>query len=44
MIKKKKKKTFDVKSLLSENHATYEIMWKNMVRPQMTIWYGTEKK
>jgi hypothetical protein len=31
---------FYVQKLLSENHAVYEIMWKNTIqpdRPQMTI-------
>jgi hypothetical protein len=35
------KTLFHVQMLLFENHAVYEIMWKNIVepgRPQMTIW------
>jgi len=31
-------------NFFSENHAVYEIMWKNIVQPdrtQMTIYYGT---
>ena len=33
-------------NLSTENHAEYEIMWKNMVgpdRPHVTIQYGSEK-
>jgi hypothetical protein len=32
---------FVLSNLFSENHAIYEIMWKNIVepgRPQMTVW------
>ena len=35
------KHTFYVQKLFPENHAVYEIMWKNIVergRPEMTIW------
>jgi hypothetical protein len=34
------KHTFNVEYFFSENHAVFELMWKNMVqpsRPQMTI-------
>jgi len=38
-LQRKSEHTFYVQYIIPENHAVYEIMWKNMVqpdRPQMT--------